>query len=66
MSLASASPPQTVAQVLFLTNQKAEAKKLQEKQAVLIAQQQAKMDAGGRYFDPSHQVIRHLVEMLIS
>ena len=54
----SSRPPQDVFQVIFLANQKDQAKKLLEKQAALIAQQQAKMDAGGLYFDPSHQVIR--------
>ena len=66
MSLASASPPQTLAQILFLAKQKDQAKELQKKQAVLMAQQQAKLDTGGIYFDPSHQVICHVVEMLFS
>ena len=68
LSTSSRSPrsPLDSFQVIYQAAKEDDAKKAQEKLAALILKQQAKMAAGGRHFDPSLQVICHVVEMLIS
>ena len=65
LSVSSRSPRDTF-QAIFQENKEADARKAKEKLAALVLKQQAKMAAGGRHFDPSLQVICHVVEMLIS
>ena len=55
MSFASCSPA-SVAEKLFLIQQKKKADALVKKQAAFIARQQDKMDNGALLFDPGHQV----------
>ena len=62
----SSRSPRDVFQAIFQANKEADAKKAKEKLAALVLKQQAKMAAGGRHFDPSLQVICHVIEMLIS
>ena len=55
MSFVSCSPA-TVAEKLFHIRQQKKAKALADKQAALVARQQARMDNGALLFDPGHQV----------